>query len=92
MSTDDIYLERKSEEFEVALAKILGLTHDELCELDYFIEDNIGHDDQENCKIIRFRKNLDKYRNRIPCLTEDQVWLDLETWYRLLASTGHSDD
>lgn len=92
MSTDDKSLERQEEKFDRALAEILGLTYDELCELEYFIEDYTGHDDQVFNKIIRFRGDIDKYRDKISFLEGDQVWLDLEIWYRLLASAGIPND
>ena len=92
MSADDRLLELQKEKFDRALAEVLGLTYDELCELEYFIEDYTGHDDQVFNKIIRFQGDIDKYRDKIPFSEGDQVWLDLEIWYRLLASTGNLDD
>lgn len=92
MSADDRLIELQKEKFDRALAEVLNLTYNELCQLDYYIEDYTGHDDQVFHKIIRFREDIDKYRDQIPYLDGDQVWLDLEIWYRLLASTGNSDD
>ena len=92
MSADDRLLELQEEKFDRALAEVLGLTHDELCELEYVIDDYTGHDDQVFNKIIRFRGDIDKYRDKIPFLEGDQVWLELDTWYDLLRSAGISND
>lgn len=92
MSTDDRLIELQKERFDRALAEVLGLTYDELCELEYFIEDHTGHDDQLFGKIIRFRGDVDKYHNKIPPLEGDQVLLDLGTWNKLIVSVGISGD
>ncbi len=92
MSTDERYLELQKEKFDRVLAKILGLTYEELCELGYSMEDYTGHDDQVHGKIIRFQEDIDKYRHEIRGLEGDQVWLDFETWNNLMASIGSSED
>ena len=92
MSIDERYLELQKEKFDRALAKILGLTYEELCELGYSMEDYTGHDDQVHSKIIRFQGDCNKYCNGIPGLKSNQIFLSLEDWYRLQNSVGNSDD
>lgn len=92
MSTDERYLELQKEKFDRALAKILDLTYEELCELEYSMEDYTGHDDQVHGKIIRFQGDCDKYCNRIPGLESNQVFLSLEDWYRLQNSVVNFDN
>ena len=93
MSTDERYLELQEEKFNRALAKVLGLTYNELCDLDYSIEDYTAHDDdQTHCKIIRFQGNCEKYCNRIHGLENNQIFLSLDDWYSLQNSVGNFDD
>lgn len=85
MSTDERYLETKEEEFNKALAETLGLTYEELDNLDYSIEDNEGNDGQIHCKIIRFQRDADKYKSKLLYpLENNQIWIPLEDWFILI--------
>ena len=88
MGTDERYTKSREEKFLQVLAKELNLTYDELCELEPFIEDNTGYDDQIHCKIIRFQGDCEKYRNRIHGLENNQIFLSLDDWYSLQKSVG----
>ena len=54
MSTDERYTKSREEKFLQVLAKELNLTYDELCELEPFIKDNTGYDDQIHWKTIKY--------------------------------------
>lgn len=85
MSTDEQYLETKEEEFNKAIAEMLGLTYEELDDLGHSIEDNEGHDGQIHCKIIRFQKDANRYKDKlIYPLENNQIWISLEDWFILI--------
>jgi hypothetical protein len=73
----EIYLEQLQQREDENLAKLLGITYDELCETDWHIETNESNDDLIYGYVVYFDKNSPRHiLDKIDGLNADnQVWI-----------------